>query len=215
MSLRLTSNTHAACCGEDLVLLDLAKGSYACLPGCGPMTQLGAASSALVVRDPDLAQGLLAIAAAEEGKGAPRHAATPAERDLSQAAQVRLGPADGAAMLAALGAMALSYWRAPFAQLIDTARLRRLGACGEARALTRAARAFAQMLPWVPAQGVCLYRSFFLLTFLRRHGLSASWVFGVQTYTFEAHCWLQAGDLVLDDYVEHVAGFSPIMALSP
>lgn len=215
MSLRLTSNTHAACCGEDVVLLDLTAGSYACLPGCGPLIALRPASSSLQVRDLDLAKGLLAIGAAEAGEGAPRVAAPPAERDLSHPAQIWLSPADGGAMLACLGDLALSYWRAPFGRLIQTAQSRRIGACGEERAIAAAAQAFQHMLPWVPAQGVCLYRSFFLLSFLRRRGLSASWVFGVQTYTFEAHCWLQAGDLVLDDHLEHVRGFAPILALEP
>lgn len=213
MSLRLSSHTHAAVCGDDLVLLDVAAGSYACLAGCAPLVELSTASSAIAVGDPELALGLLRIGALEEGSPSPRFIAAPAGRDVAGAGAITAGAAS--AMIAALAWMARSYWRAPFGQLIKTAQAGRMGASQDEAKITELTRAFGRMLPWAPAQGACLYRSFYLLAFLRRHGLSASWVFGVQTYSFEAHCWLQSGDLVLDDHVEHVRSFAPILALEP
>lgn len=215
MSLRFSSRTFAACCGEDLILLDTKAGSYACLPGCAPLVGLSPGNSSVAIFDKDLAEGLMQIGAVEEGEGAPRHAVAPAERDLTFAGSTSLRISDVGAMLAALAGMAVTYWRVPFGQMIEGVEARGTGICSEEPWLIPAARAFGRMLPWVPAQGVCLYRSFYLLAFLRRRGLSASWVFGVQTYTFEAHCWLQAGDLVLGDHVEHVRGFAPILALEP
>ena len=48
---------------------------------------------------------------------------------------------------------------------------------------------------------------------LRRAGQNAAWVFGVRTWPFSAHCWLQIGDAVLDDDPERVSRYTPIMVL--
>jgi hypothetical protein len=57
----------------------------------------------------------------------------------------------------------------------------------------------------------CLYDSLALLEFLARYRIYPDWVFGVQTRPFAAHCWVQQGDIVFNDTVEHVTGYSPIM----
>lgn len=72
---------------------------------------------------------------------------------------------------------------------------------------------FDRWLPWVPGQGQCLYRAFTLLDFLRRDGVDARWVFGVRTWPFGAHCWLQSGDLLLDDDLDRVSLYTPIMVV--
>jgi hypothetical protein len=59
----------------------------------------------------------------------------------------------------------------------------------------------------------CLYDSLALLEYLARYGIYADWVFGVQTRPFAAHCWVQHGDLVFNDTVEHVSGYTPIMVV--
>jgi hypothetical protein len=59
----------------------------------------------------------------------------------------------------------------------------------------------------------CLYDSLALLEYLARFGLHADWVFGVQTRPFAAHCWVQLGDIVFNDTVEHVSGYTPIMVV--
>jgi hypothetical protein len=59
----------------------------------------------------------------------------------------------------------------------------------------------------------CLYDSLALLEYLGRHGVHADWVFGVQTRPFAAHCWVQHGDIVFNDTVEHVSGYTPIMVV--
>ena len=59
----------------------------------------------------------------------------------------------------------------------------------------------------------CLYDSLALIEFLARNGIYADWVFGVQTRPFAAHCWVQHGDTVFNDTVEHVSGYTPIMVV--
>ena len=56
-------------------------------------------------------------------------------------------------------------------------------------------------------------RSFVLLRFLQRSGGKATWVFGVRTWPFGAHCWLQLGDVALDDDPARLVGYAPILAV--
>ena len=59
----------------------------------------------------------------------------------------------------------------------------------------------------------CLHDSLALLEFLARYGIFPSWVFGVRARPFVAHCWVQYGDVVFNDTVEHVASYTPIMVV--
>lgn len=72
---------------------------------------------------------------------------------------------------------------------------------------------FQRWAPYAPVTYKCLLRSFLLLRVLHRHGQDAAWVFGVTTWPFEAHCWLQVEDVVLDDEFDRVARYTPIMVL--
>jgi hypothetical protein len=117
--------------------------------------------------------------------------------------------------LAAFGALLRHYHGRAFPYLVAYAQRppAAIASGGLTPALVAQVQAFRRLLPWAPFQGVCLYRSFFLLAFLRRRGLDARWVFGVRTWPFEAHCWLQAGEVVLDDTLDHVRPFTPIFAV--
>ena len=42
-------------------------------------------------------------------------------------------------------------------------------------------------------------------------GGGADWVFAVKGAPFAAHCWIQLGDIVLNDSVENVRAYTPIM----
>jgi hypothetical protein len=70
---------------------------------------------------------------------------------------------------------------------------------------------FRRVAPWLPLDGACLFRSGFLLGYLESLGHRVDWVFGVRTWPFRAHCWLQAGDVALDDEAERLIAYHPIM----
>jgi hypothetical protein len=76
-------------------------------------------------------------------------------------------------------------------------------------AITAAARTAA---PFVPFEGECLQRAYLLRRLLRNEGYSPLWVFGVRTWPFGAHCWLQIDDLVVGDTLDRVRFYTPIMA---
>jgi hypothetical protein len=60
---------------------------------------------------------------------------------------------------------------------------------------------------------LCLFDSLALLEWMACDRLFPAWVFGVATDPFEAHCWLQHENVVLNDSVERVAHFTPIMVV--
>lgn len=57
----------------------------------------------------------------------------------------------------------------------------------------------------------CRWRSLVLFRFLTLQGIQPDWVFGVRTRPFAAHCWIEAGSVILNDHFETVSPFTPIM----
>jgi hypothetical protein len=64
------------------------------------------------------------------------------------------------------------------------------------------------------AAQTCLLRSLALHRLLARDGHASTLVFGVKLHPFEAHCWLQRGDAVLNDTIEQVGLFVPIRSIA-
>ncbi|MDF8333685.1 lasso peptide biosynthesis B2 protein [Novosphingobium cyanobacteriorum] len=83
----------------------------------------------------------------------------------------------------------------PLAQLIDLARR------------------FDRGRRLAPVKPRCLPDTFAFVRCARRRGHAVVMVFGVKLYPFEAHCWAQAGSLVLTDPLDRVRRFKPILAL--
>jgi hypothetical protein len=65
--------------------------------------------------------------------------------------------------------------------------------------LLQATREFIRARRYVPIEPICLLDSLSLLRFLSRRKLLASIVFGVTPEPFTAHCWVQAGGMVLNE----------------
>lgn len=82
-------------------------------------------------------------------------------------------------------------------------------ACTELR-LLQATRLFRHARLYVPIKTSCLLDSLSLTKFLSRRNLPASIVFGVTLNPFTAHCWVQAGDLVLNETVGDANSHTPI-----
>ena len=116
-----------------------------------------------------------------------------------------------------LAKIALRTW--PFERVIRRVRRRkaRVGSkamqldTGRARKLVEGFARYRVFL--FSSKNECLYDSLALLEYLARYGIYADWVFGVQTRPFAAHCWVQHGDIVFNDTVEHVSGYTPIMVV--
>lgn len=72
---------------------------------------------------------------------------------------------------------------------------------------------FARLRLFYPRPYLCLFDSLALVHFLARFDLYPDWVFAVRADPFEAHCWVQAGDIVLNDTTERVSSLTPIMVI--
>jgi hypothetical protein len=88
---------------------------------------------------------------------------------------------------------------------------------GQAKTLDEVTGLTAQFLALAPflftTKDACLFRSLFLMRFLAEHQIAATWTFGVRLAPFGAHCWIEYDGAVLNDHLEHVAGFTPILAI--
>lgn len=204
----LAAGVHAVVIDEDLVLLDARADAYLCLVDGAAhlaLTPTGEVATA----QPGLVQALIE-ADLLSATATPRNPPPPRPtRSLWPPAPAPVGARRMlTAARATLGARH-DLSRLPFEDLIRPLAPRRPAPAAELRADLAG---FEALRPWLPIDGECLSRSYHLRLYLRERGHDAAWVFGVRTWPFMAHCWLQAGDTVLDDDVERLVPYHPILA---
>lgn len=215
MPIRLPAHVHLAEVDGDLVFLDARRNQYACVArgAAGPARQALAGSDLPNRDDPVIAElgaaGL--ILADAQGPGW-----TPLARPAPHADYIQIGVPGlrtGIPTLAKLVASACAGWSGS-ALAAPERWLRHGGRAGAGQAVRAASLAlqFDRLRPWLPCSGRCLPNSLMLRAFLRHHGIVAELVLGVRTFPFDAHCWLEAEGVVLNDVLEHVAWFTPIAA---
>ncbi|MFT4250953.1 MAG: lasso peptide biosynthesis B2 protein [Caulobacter sp.] len=212
---RLASDVHAVAVGEDLVFLDVVADAYFCLVGAASSLVLAADGG--VSGDADALEALCAAGLIATGEGTRAKTALPSPAVGLGPVTARIDPVAARRTVQAGLAARHGLRRRRFQDLLAWARdrptgdLRRLGP--PTPALRDAARGFLRLRLWVPFDGACLMRSYMMLRYLRLCGHDAAWVIGVRTWPFVAHCWLQAGDTVLDDDPERLVAYSPILVV--
>ncbi|MEN5168678.1 lasso peptide biosynthesis B2 protein [Brevundimonas pondensis] len=205
----LAKGVHLAWIHEDIVVLDVQADAYSLLVGAAnlirPARQGEAVSADAAVLN-DLALAGLTSTTRERSRRPP----APATHDARSTAPTSLNARTRALANALCGTMA--FRQRPLPALVEAARLR--SSAPHRRDLYGAiqeAEAFEAIRPWVPYEGDCLQRSWMLHRHLHQRGLDADWVFGVRTWPFLAHCWVQVGDTIVGDSLDRVGGFTPIM----
>jgi hypothetical protein len=224
--------------GEHLVLLDLKEDRYWALEAA-QTAGLGALVDGWPVRAPDAAQngaspspettsaievllgrGLLTEGIPPGKEATPVTATVPMRELVSEtdtSAGSRLGSWITFFTASAFAKLALRTW--PFERVIRRVKRRKelLGQNAsplDAERARKLVEAFTRYRVFLfSSKDECLYDSLALLEFLARYGIYPDWVFGVQTRPFAAHCWVQHGDIVFNDSVEHVSGYTPIMVV--
>lgn len=202
---------HMARVAEDIVVLDRSADAYNCLLGAAEAIRPGKGGS-IDVSDMEIMRELLAagIATQNPPQSLWREPVAPT-RELPRTNRAFRTEIFRAGI--ALGIAAYTFRARSLDELtaagssaacpssdVDEIRLDRLVAAA------RTAR------PWVPFDGECLRRSYQLRYFLRMEGIATQWLFGVRTWPFAAHCWLQIGNLVVGDRLERVRFYTPILA---
>jgi len=216
MKVWLKPHVHAAVYGPDLVLLDVGEGRYALLAGAADLVDIQDRASAIVSDEPLLFEALRGLdAVASDRPCIVRAERPPLPQDsIPFETAPALSLCDRWTMGRGWLDMVWIYHGRSFPALIAAAGAQPSpDELAETERIVRTAILFDRQSPWIPFQGDCLYRCLMLRRILQRQGLSAHWVFGVRTWPFYAHCWLQAGELALTDHAERLAGYSPILAI--
>lgn len=208
----LAPHIHMARCHDDIVVLDVLADDYALLTDAAPLIRPGPNEGQLVVT-PDVREDLLALGFLADRLDPARTPLPALAGDLpAQTTGLSSRSLAAAAFNSVFSSAAFSG--TPFCALVSAAARR----ITPDRPITdeeiaRAVGAFLAVHPWIPFEGDCLQRGFRLHHHLHRSGIPARWVFGVRTWPFLAHCWVQAGDRVVGDLEERVRSFSPILAV--
>lgn len=167
----------------------------------------------------DLQDDLYFAAGAEEqdliaAVGRPAEPIVPQASLFDQGNLAPVSLSDGFIVLTDLVGIKRSLRRRPIAKVV-------MGVAGtSASALTDTARAahlaqrFAVARKVVPIPRNCLLDSIALLRWLGRDNVAATLVFGAKLDPFAAHCWVQAGDLLLTDRLEEIERFTPVRSIA-
>lgn len=214
MPLALAPHIHLAVLGDDAVLLDTAADAYLCVPDGRRLLRPTADGAAVSPTSPDVTTQLTEAGYIDpQAPPAPRRRADLPRRDLGD--PVAEEPVSAQDLLRLAGALWDLFWRyrgRPLPAILAWVR-RGPPRCPDPAEVARLARVFQRAAVWLPMPRKCLVRSFVLLRFLQRSGQDARWVFGVTTWPFSAHCWLQLGDMALDDWAERLVIYEPILVV--
>jgi len=215
MNWRWEPHVHAVMHEQDLVLLDVRSSSYLVLAGAGDTVDLASEGHQARIQDTDLSDQLLEarLGSASDAPGVARRRASPAVRDLDPASIELVSVGEALSLLVSALSMLWRFKLRRFERLVAENENQAIASAEAVSRVVRRALVFRRLLPWVPFQGQCLYRAALLRQYLGRDRGLATWVFGVTTWPFAAHCWLQVDDLVLNDRLDQVQRYTPILAV--
>jgi len=132
---------------------------------------------------------------------------------LSAPATTQMAPPRPIRLASTIAATWLELRARPLWTILSNRALRQpVAARGNPEAIAAEAAMYERLRRFTPIARNCLLDSLALDGWLARHGLRATLVFGVTAIPFAAHCWLQTSDVILNDSVDHVSRFTPILA---
>lgn len=216
MRLSLADHVHGAVLDGDLVLLDVTADTYFCLPAGDHALDL--TGRVLDARPDALAHALIEaeLAAPAQAVGLAGAALTAPTRSARAALDADLDLKDAPVRWTHLVALVRAAWEARRTERRAFAkRLERPAVPPSTltRELLADLAVYRRLVPWLPIDGACLFRSQMLRAYLADLGHGVTWTFGVRTWPFIAHCWLQVEDMALDDEAERLVAFQPILAV--
>jgi hypothetical protein len=217
MTLAFKDNIRTCITNGRVVMLDLDRADYLCLPDDIELVlQKALSSSELSASERDcirelIEDGLLVETSDSQGSLAPPLPA-PTEEFPASAGDVpwwKIGIAPSFHVIAATALTVL-----PLTKAVTPKRLRRTHqAKSESQIreiLRQAANTFEASERLYPSNNKCLRRSLALAKFLTTQGIAAKLVIAVKMRPFGAHAWVQFDDLVVNDTLDNVRPFTPI-----
>ncbi len=219
MALELADRYRFCIANHRAVLLDLSNGSYACLPDkidrafCHLAEGGKGTDDVIDALQPLLDDEVLFIKAG--GRGLPgRLAIVPALTSFFDEIEHELPLAPNLLDIARRVATEWTVDRRPLHKtLSDLSPPRTLLARSLDDARVQALiRAYLATRRWIVTQDRCLPWSASLVKLLRHSGLGARLVIGVRTAPFSAHAWAQVDGVVLNDSLDRVIPYTPILA---
>lgn len=218
LDMDLVVPSHIAYCftGDRPIFLDIARDRYFAVS-----ERLGTAFGAVLREGRDARPPAEIDALVRHGLLAPSASGHVQRQPVVQALRQQDVRSRGAFALADAVGVAWAIWRArrrlghePFANTIARLEARWMEPWAiDADLTARLCTRFLRYRSLVPIPPVCLLDCLALLGFLEARGGRADLVFGVVASPFAAHCWLQLGDQVLNDRLERVAAFTPILVV--
>lgn len=222
----LAQHAFVCRCDRQVVILDLRRDRYLAVdaykhaalaalvqdwPACNDETVDADATPALALAHSLMSLGVL-TQPPQTGKSAAPLPAVVARSEWNQSSQASTGTMF-AVVLATIGASLLLRWL-PFERVVERVRRRQLQqrATSDIYQLRQLVGQFRCARAWLfSSDNRCLHETLALLEFLALHHHYPRWIFGVHTTPFAAHCWLQHDDIVVNDSLDKVAQFTPIM----
>nr|WP_314432298.1 lasso peptide biosynthesis B2 protein [uncultured Brevundimonas sp.] len=195
---------------EDIVVLDTKADRYECLVDAAAWLDVGH-DGRLNVSDQPMARQLIEAGLASDHRQPPRpkllspHCAVKPSQPRSRSDMLRAG--------LILASATAAFRSRSLQELIASQRQATASSTppDELR-LSELVGAARTVAPFIPMEGECLQRAYLLRRLLWREGFEPRWIFGVRTWPFGAHCWLQIDDLIVGDTLDRVGFYTPIMA---
>jgi hypothetical protein len=202
--------------GNNLLFLDLKRDRYFALGG-----RDRTAFEALCARRPvapDCCERLSAcgiIRVGTSGRGLEPASIIIPEQDIHMLAPASFSPRGLFATTVALLWARHAATSGRLCATIETIRRRKVGSNRGAAPsdATGIACRFEANRAFAPVSRRCLIDSLALMHLCLSHNIAPTWVFGVRTEPFAAHCWLQHGEYILSCAADDALGFTPILVV--
>jgi hypothetical protein len=224
MTYRLRDDVYYCVANRQVALLDLPADRYYCLP-----PQAEAAFRALIqnkasdeLSSPSLAtlfsRGLLVED--KSGKSVPPpHEITYPAVSLVDARSAGLKWSEAAASITRRLQASAELKRAPLDAIVRRIRLRKLAAIAAMKRIESATTterkiiSFLSTAKFLSTRDQCLSSSIALIDYLASARCYPDLVIGVRMKPFSAHAWVQQGDIVLNDEVDAILPYTPILVV--
>jgi hypothetical protein len=122
------------------------------------------------------------------------------------------------AFVRALATVVVQWRKRNFSQLLTNTEQRKLAIlpkkdCASLEQVRDLFARFRCQRVWIyAAADACLFDSLVLSNYLYQYSVSTTLVLGVRSKPFGAHAWIQRRDVVLNDTLENVSRYTPIVA---